>query len=101
VGVISRASLDIRSRATSVIDSSQIENHSSHHLYQSGFRPHLVIARLACENINAVEKNFRMNHYCGRFRRIGSASGSERVSVSRSLIESLSLPFAELTRRPV
>src|SRR5215510_4090062 len=52
------SSLDVRSQASSVLDSSQIENHSSHHLYQSVFCSHLVIARLAGLNFNAVEKNY-------------------------------------------
>src|SRR5262245_44006151 len=52
------ASRDFRSQASSLIDSSQIENHSSRHLYQSVFCSHLVIARLAGLNFNAVEKNY-------------------------------------------
>jgi hypothetical protein len=52
------ASLDIRPQASSVVDSSQIESHSSHHFYQSVLCSHLVIARLAGANYNAVKKNY-------------------------------------------
>jgi hypothetical protein len=63
-------------------------------LYRSVFCSHLVIARLADENFNAVEKIIRKNR-----RR-------ERVYINqsligRSLIESCSLPLALPTRRPV
>lgn len=52
------ASLYIRPQASSIVDLSQIESHSSHHFYQSVFCFHLVIARLAGANYNAVKKNY-------------------------------------------
>ncbi len=66
------ASLDVRSTSPSVIDSSQIENHSSHHLYQSVFCSHLVIARLAGDNFNAVEKNIRTKTRSTRWPKLTS-----------------------------
>src|SRR5215510_6939273 len=62
-------------------------------LYRSVFCSYLVIARLAGENFNAVEKKL--------FGRISTASGSERVSISDRLMETRSLPLAAPTRRPV
>src|SRR5262245_54940664 len=87
------ASLDVRSQASSVLDSSQIENHSSRHLYQSVFCFHLVIARLAGLNFNAVEKKL--------FGRISTASGSEHIFISGRLMEMRSLPLATPTRKPL
>jgi hypothetical protein len=63
------ASLYIRPQASSIVDLSQIESHSSHHFYQSVFCFHLVIARLAGANYNAVKKKL--------FGRISASGGAD------------------------
>src|SRR5262245_2580797 len=50
------AILDVRSHASSALDSSQLENHSIRHLYRPVVCSPLVIARLAGQNPNAWKK---------------------------------------------